>query len=110
MLRIFTDTNEFFGYGQIKQIPSKREYVLHVLDIDKGYGDKHYIQIDYCEYKQLVDLKEGEGRQLLYGLYHDGHILKYFINEKYIPGEEKYVTSCIDGKSHYCNYKGEVVE
>ena len=109
MLRIFTDTNEFFGYGYLSTT-TKREYILHVLDLDKN-SRKHYIKIDYCEYKQLVDLKEGEGKQLLYGIYHDSYILKFFINEKYIKGEEKYVSEILqDGKSHYCNYKGEVVE
>ena len=110
MLRIFTDTNEFFGYGQIEQIPGKREYVLHTFDKDRT-SKMHYIKIDFCEYNQLDKLEPGEGRELLYPIYHDGCFLKYFINEDIRKrGKEIIAVTEIlqDGKSHYCNYKGEV--
>ena len=110
MLRIFTDTNEFFGYGQIEQIPGKREYVLHTFDKDRT-SKMHYIRIDFCEYNQLDKLESGEGRELLYPIYHDGYLLKYFINEdirKYDKGTIAVTEILQDGKSHYCNYKGEV--
>lgn len=110
MLRIFTDTNEFFGYGQIEQIPGKREYVLHTFVEDRTTR-LHYIKIDFCEYNQLDKLEPGEGRELLYPIYHDGHFLKYFINEDIRKrGKEIIAVTEIlqDGKSHYCNYKGEV--
>lgn len=110
MLRIFTDTNEFFGYGQIEQLPNKREYVLHTFDKDRT-SKMHYIKIDFCEYDQLDKLKQGEGRELLYPIYHDGYLLKYFINEDVETTYEVLVavTEILqDGKSHYCNYKGEV--
>ena len=71
----------------------------------------HYIKIDFCEYDQLDKLKQGEGRELLYPIYHDGHLLKYFINEtiKSFDTETIAVTEILqDGRSHYCNYKGEV--
>lgn len=112
MLRIFTDTNEFFGYGQIEQIPGKREYVLHTFDKDR-ISKMHYIKIDFCEYDQLDKLEPGKGRELLYPIYHDGHVLKYFMNENTpitLKREEIVAVTEIlqDGKSHYCNYKGEV--
>ncbi len=112
MLRIFTDTNEFFGYGQIEQLSNKREYVLHTFDKDR-ISKMHYIKVDFCEYDQLDKLKEGEGRELLYPIYHDGHFLKYFINEDTSKrGMEIIAVTEIlqDGKSHYCNYKGEMVD
>ena len=110
MLRIFTDTNEFFGYGQIDQLLGKREYVLHTFDKDRT-SKMHYIRIDFCEYDQLDKLKQGEGRELLYPIYHDGYLLKYFINEdiKTFDRQTVAVTEILqDGRSHYCNYKGEV--
>jgi len=112
MLRIFTDTNEFFGYGEIEHLSNKREYVLHTFDKDRT-SKMHYINIDFCEYDQLDKLKEGEGRELLYPIYHDGYFLKYFINEDTRKSGKEIiaVTEILqDGKSHYCNYKGEIVE
>ena len=112
MLRIFTDTNEFFGYGQIEQIPGKREYVLHTFVEDRTTR-LHYIKIDFCEYNQLDKLEPGEGRELLYPIYHDGQLLKYFINEdirKHGKGTIAVTEILQDGRSHYCNYKGEVFE
>ena len=112
MLRIFTDTNEFFGYGQIEQIPGKREYVLHTFVKDRTTR-LHYIKIDFCEYNQLDKLEPGEGRELLYPIYHDNYLLKYFINEN-LENYDRNVVAVTeilqDGKSHYCNYKGEVFE
>ena len=110
MLRIFTDTNEFFGYGQIEHIMGKREYVLHTF-VEDRVTRLHYIKIDFCEYQQLDKLEPGEGRELLYPIYHDGHLLKYFINENlanYDKGTAAVTEILQDGKSHYCNYKGEV--
>lgn len=112
MLRIFTDTNEFFGYGQIEQLSGKREYVLHTFDKDRT-SKMHYIRIDFCEYSQLDKLEPGKGRELLYPIYHDGYLLKYFVNENLenYNREVIAVTEILqDGKSHYCNYKGEVVD
>lgn len=112
MLRIFTDTNEFFGYGQIEQISGKREYVLHTFVEDRATR-LHYIKIDFCEYNQLAKLEPGEGRELLYPIYHDGYFLSYFINEDIRKRDKEIiaVTEILqDGKSHYCNYKGEVIE
>ena len=112
MLRIFTDTNEFFGYGQLEQLPGKREYVLHTFDKDR-ISKMHYIKIDSCEYIQLCKLEPSEGRELLYPIYHDGYLLKYFINENLENHDRKMiaVTEILqDGKSHYCNYKGEVID
>ena len=114
MLRIFTDTNEFFGYGQIEQILDKREYVLHTFDKDRT-SKIHYIRIGFCEYNTLNKLKNSEGVELSYPIYHDGHLLQFFVNEKLpiILKRESIigVTEILqDGKSHYCNYKGEVME
>ena len=110
MLRIFTDTNEFFGYGQIEHVIGKREYVLHTF-VEDRVTRLHYIKIDFCEYQQLDKLEPGEGRELLYPIYHDGHLLKYFINENLVNYEKIVAVTEIlqDGRSHYCNHKGEVI-
>ena len=69
---------------------------------------KHYIEIDGPEFAQIDKLNEREGIELLFPIYHDGHILKYIFN----TWDEK-ERNCViveDGRAFYCNDKGEEVE
>lgn len=107
MLRVFDDNFKFFGYCKLEAL-GRREFVLHIYEDPQLTLGKHHIRIDGPEFCQIDKLGEREGIELLFPIYHDGHILKYFFNT--LDDKSRNNVRVEDGRAFYCNNEGEEVE